>query len=71
MTNSIHEIADADCILVTGSNTTENHPIISLEVKKAVDKGAKLLVIEPRNIELCDIAAMDLHQKPGTDIARQ
>ncbi|MFC1474768.1 formate dehydrogenase subunit alpha, partial [bacterium] len=69
MTNSIDEIKDADCILITGSNTTETHPIISLEVKKAVDAGAKLLVIEPRNIELCKIATLDLHQKPGTDVA--
>jgi len=69
MTNSIDEIKDADCILVTGSNTTETHPIISLEVKKAVRKGAKLLVIEPRNIDLCGIASLHLHQKPGTDVA--
>jgi len=69
MTNSISEIKDADCILVTGSNTTETHPIVSLEVKKAVLEGASLLVIEPRNIELCDIAEMDLHQRPGTDVA--
>jgi len=69
MTNSIDEINDSDCILITGSNTTESHPIISLEVKKAVLKGARLIVIEPRNIELCDIAEMDLHQRPGTDVA--
>ncbi|MCF8144213.1 MAG: formate dehydrogenase subunit alpha [Deltaproteobacteria bacterium] len=69
MTNSIDEIIDSDCILVTGSNTTETHPIVSLEIKKAVLRGARLMVIEPRNIELCDIAEMSLHQRPGTDVA--
>ncbi|KKK51306.1 hypothetical protein LCGC14_3116270, partial [marine sediment metagenome] len=69
MTNSISEFRDCDCILVTGSNTTETHPIISLEIKKAVEKGCKLIVIEPRNIELCSIADISLHQKPGTDVA--
>lgn len=69
MTNSIAEIRDADCILVTGSNTTETHPIVSLEIKKAVKRGSKLLVIEPRNIDLCGQAEMNLHQRPGTDVA--
>ena len=69
MTNSIDEIIDSDCILVTGSNTTETHPIVSLEIKKAVSRGARLIVIEPRNIELCDIAEINLHQRPGTDVA--
>jgi formate dehydrogenase alpha subunit len=69
MTNSIAEFKDCDCILVTGSNTTETHPIISLEIKKAVENGCKLIVIEPRNIELCSIADISLHQKPGTDVA--
>ncbi len=44
-----------DCFIVTGSNTTENHPIIALQMKEAIHKhGAKLIVIDPRRIELCD-----------------
>ena len=51
MTNSIDEISRADCVFVIGSNTTENHPVIALEVKKAVRKnGKKLIVAEPRRI---------------------
>jgi len=51
MTNSIEEIGKADCIFVIGSNTTENHPVIALEVKAAVkQKGAKLIVADPRRI---------------------
>ena len=51
MTNSIEEIGNADCIFIIGSNTTENHPVIALEVKAAVrKKGAKLIVADPRRI---------------------
>ncbi len=70
MTNSIEEIRSADCIFVIGSNTTENHPVIAMEVKAAVrQKGAKLIVADPRRIELVDDAHLWLSQKPGTDVA--
>ncbi|MDI6792283.1 MAG: formate dehydrogenase subunit alpha [bacterium] len=69
MTNSIDEIAGADCILVTGSNTTENHPVIALKIKEAVNCGAKLLLFDPRSIELADWAHLHLRQRPGTDVA--
>ncbi|MEW5767683.1 MAG: formate dehydrogenase subunit alpha [bacterium] len=69
MTNSIAEIAGADCILVTGSNTTENHPVIALKIKEAVNRGAKLLLFDPRSIELADWAHLHLRQRPGTDVA--
>jgi len=70
MTNSIGEIADASVIYLTGSNTTENHPIIALEIKKAVTKnGAKLIVVDPREIELAKYATLWLRQRPGTDVA--
>jgi len=70
MTNSIEEIANASVIYLTGSNTTENHPIIALEIKKAVTKnGAKLIVTDPREIELVKYATLWLRQRPGTDVA--
>ena len=70
MTNSIGEIRNADCIFVIGSNTTENHPVIALEVKAAVrQKKAKLIVADPRRIDLVDYAHLWLQQKPGTDVA--
>ena len=70
MTNSIKELADASAIYLTGSNTTENHPIIALEIKKAVTKnGAKLIVADPREIELVKYATLWLRQRPGTDVA--
>ncbi|MFB6291028.1 MAG: formate dehydrogenase subunit alpha [Candidatus Bipolaricaulia bacterium] len=71
MTNSIGEIRDADTILVTGSNTTESHPVIGLEVKKAVENGANLIVADPREIELVQEGDADIHlqQNSGTDVA--
>ena len=70
MTNSISEIRNADCIFVIGSNTSENHPVIALEAKAAVrQKGAKLIVADPRRIDLVDYASVWLQQKPGTDVA--
>jgi formate dehydrogenase alpha subunit len=70
MTNSIGEIGNADSIFVIGSNTTENHPVIALEVKKAVRKhGARLIVADPRRIDLVDYAGLWLRQRPGTDVA--
>ena len=69
MTNSIPEIADADCILVIGSNTTEQHPLVSSRIMEAKEKGAKLIVADPRDIALADFADVYLRQKPGTDIA--
>ncbi|GAW94183.1 formate dehydrogenase alpha subunit [Calderihabitans maritimus] len=70
MTNSIAEVEKANCILVIGSNTTENHPIIGQKIKAAVrNHGAKLIVADPRAIELTEYAHIWLRQKPGTDLA--
>jgi formate dehydrogenase alpha subunit len=70
MTNSIADIHLADVLLVIGSNTTEAHPVISLEMKKAVRKnGAKLILIDPREIELANFAALHLRPRSGTDVA--
>jgi len=68
MTNSIEEIGDAACIFAIGTNTTSQHPVVALEVKKAVQKGGKLIVADPRHIELCDIADIWLQNRPGTNV---
>jgi formate dehydrogenase alpha subunit len=67
MTNSIGEIRHADCIFVTGSNTTESHPVIGYEAIRAANNGASIIVVEPRRIPLVDHAALFLQTKPGTD----
>ena len=69
MTNSIAEIDDLDVILVTGSNPVENHPVIGSRMKKAVRNGAKLILADPRKIELAEEADVFIQQKPGSDIA--
>lgn len=70
MTNSIEEIEHAGAILVIGSNTSEDHPVIATRIKKAVmEHGAKLIVADPRRIDLVDFAHVWLRQRPGTDVA--
>jgi formate dehydrogenase alpha subunit len=70
MTNYMRDIVEANVLLVTGSNTTEAHPVLSLQMKKAVRQhGAKLILIDPRKIELVDFAHHHLQQQPGTDVA--
>lgn len=70
MTNSIADLEESSCFLITGTNTTENHPVISTFIKRAVSqKGAKLILADPRNIDLARFATVWLRQKPGTDVA--
>jgi anaerobic selenocysteine-containing dehydrogenase len=70
MTNSIADIESADVFLITGSNTTENHPVFSSTVKRAVAlKGAKLIVVDPRRIKITQYADKWLRQNLGTDVA--
>ncbi len=69
MTNSIEEILEAEVIFVIGSNTTENHPVIGTRMKQAKLRGAKLVVADPRKIELSNDADVFLQIKPGTNIA--
>jgi len=69
MTNSINEISDAEVIFVIGSNTTEQHPLIASKIIKAVKKGAKLIVADPREIQLAKIADLYMCHRPGSDVA--
>ncbi len=70
MSNTAGEVIHNDVFILTGSNVTENHPIIALQMKAAVQKhGAKLIVVDPRRIEMVDYAALWLPEKPGADVA--
>ncbi len=69
MTNSINDIGDAACILAIGTNTTEAHPIIGFNIKKAVRRGTKLIIANPREIPLVRFANIWLRHNPGTDVA--
>lgn len=69
MTNSNSEILDADVIFVSGSNTTKTHPVLGSFMLQAQKKGAKIIVAEPRNIELAQKADVFLQINPGTNVA--
>ena len=70
MSNSIAEMTDLEVLIVTGSNTSETHPVISTFLREAiVVNGAKLIVVDPRLIEMTQFATYWLRQKAGTDVA--
>jgi formate dehydrogenase alpha subunit len=70
MTNPIGDIDESELILVTGSNTTEAHPVISSHIKRAIESGrSKLIVVDPRRIPLTEFATLWLRQNLGTDVA--
>ncbi|HLO32479.1 MAG TPA: formate dehydrogenase subunit alpha [Anaerolineales bacterium] len=69
MSNTASQVMLNDVFIVTGSNTSENHPIIALQMKEAVrQNGAKMIVVDPRRIELVDFAELWLPLKPGTNV---
>jgi formate dehydrogenase alpha subunit len=69
MSNTAAEVIHSDVFIVTGSNTAETHPIIALQMKAAVEKhGAKLIVVDPRRVEMVNWATLWLPEKPGTDV---
>lgn len=71
MTNSIQDITEeSNCIFIIGSNTTEQHPVIGIKVRAAKRRrGTKLIVADPRHIDIADFADLHLQHEPGTDIA--
>lgn len=68
-TNSFDDIEIARTIMVCGSNTTEAHPIVGARIKQAALRGANLVVIDPRQIELARYADVHLRPHPGTNVA--
>ncbi len=69
MTNSIADLHEADVVLCIGSNTTEAHPIIGVELKKAAKSGTRIYVVDPRRIGLADHAERHIAVTPGTNVA--
>src|SRR5512145_1358450 len=69
MTNSLAEIENNDVLFVIGSNTKENHPIVAHRMIKAVRRGGKLIIADPRRVPLVRFAHLWLRQRPGTDVA--
>ncbi len=69
MTNSIDEIRDARVIFVIGSNTTEQHPMIGMHMLEAKDRGAALIVADPRRTQIAQFSHLHMRHKSGTDVA--
>jgi formate dehydrogenase alpha subunit len=70
MTNSLEDLAEADVILLTGTNTIENHPVIAQMIKTAVlSGGTRLIVSDPRDISMARYAEVTLSPRLGTDVA--
>ena len=71
MSNSMDDIAEkAEAFFIIGSNTTEQHPVFGTKLRRAIQKrGAKLIVADPRRIDITDLATVHLQQKAGTDTA--
>ncbi|MDO5132900.1 MAG: formate dehydrogenase subunit alpha [Eubacteriales bacterium] len=70
MTNTIHDIThEADCILLVGSNPEEAHPVVGMQIREAVRRGTRLIVVDPRRIRLSHQADIHLQLRPGTNVA--
>jgi formate dehydrogenase alpha subunit len=67
--NSYQDYEEAGCLMVVGADASANHPVIAIRLRKAVSRGARLIVINPKRIELCDQADLWLQELPGTDVA--
>ena len=71
MSNSMDDVAaNAQALFIIGSNTSEQHPVFGTMLRRAVrTRGVKLIVADPRRIDMVDFATLHLRQKPGSDIA--
>jgi len=67
-TNSLDDIERAHSILLCGANATENHPIVGARIKEQALRGAKLMVVDPRMIELSKYAEVHLALRAGTNV---
>ena len=68
--NSYVDYEEAGCLVIIGSDANSNHPVAASRMRRAVvERGAKLIVINPRRIDMCDYADIWLRPRPGTDVA--
>ncbi|MBN1765382.1 MAG: formate dehydrogenase subunit alpha [Sedimentisphaerales bacterium] len=70
MTNSMKECFKSDVILIIGTNTTHNHPVLGSMIKQAAKfHGTKIIVCDPRKIDLVDYSVLWIRQRNGSDVA--
>ena len=68
-TNSFQDVAHSDVLMIVGANPTEAHPVFGSRIKQAVLAGCKLIVLDPRNIELTKLADVHVPLRPGSNVA--
>jgi formate dehydrogenase alpha subunit len=66
--NSYQDYEEAGCLMVVGADASANHPVIAVRLRRAVSRGARLIVVNPKRVELCDQADLWIAQRPGTDV---
>jgi len=69
MTNAVEELEAAETILIIGSNTTATHPLVAWRIFTAKERGAKIIVVDPRKTHIARFADLYLAERPGTDVA--
>ena len=70
MTNTIEDVTkESDVIMLVGSNPEEAHPVIGMQIRQAVQRGCKLIVVDPRDIDLAKKADIHIKIRPGTNVA--
>ena len=70
MTNSIEDVTrKAEVIMLVGSNPEEAHPVIGMQIRAAVERGCRLIAVDPRDIGLAAHADIHLKLRPGTNVA--
>ena len=69
VTNVFADVERANVVLVTGSNTTANHPVAATFIKQAARRGAKLIVVDVRRHRMADFATHFAQIQPGSDVA--
>jgi len=66
--NSYVDYEEAGCVMVVGADASANHPVIAIRFRRAVSRGARLIVVNPKRVDLCDQADLWIQQRPGTDV---
>jgi formate dehydrogenase major subunit len=69
VSNQVADVQHADCFIVIGANPTVNHPVAATFMKNAIERGVRLILIDPRRTELARLATHTLQFRPDTDVA--
>ena len=69
VSNPVMDVMKAEVVVIIGANPTVNHPVAASFIKNAVQRGTKLIVMDPRRSDLARLAHRFLQFKPDTDVA--